>query len=179
MTSVGILYPLVFNGLRLVRGVGFFFFFFPFDNQGTFHGQALKTLHGNPNLGVLTGSQQSAPGKFKVSLVAKFEPRTICRLLGPHFQIFPHFRGVFYPSCLYFYLIQGWFSFGKEKARIVVHTKNKKRETQNPCKSKNHQLRQGKEEKDLAKTTTQESLNHHHIFRNLSCTHTIKAYEDH
>ena len=25
-----------------------------FDNRGTFHGQALRTLHGDPNLGVLT-----------------------------------------------------------------------------------------------------------------------------
>ena len=27
-------------------------FLFFFDNRGTFHGQALRTLHGDPNLGI-------------------------------------------------------------------------------------------------------------------------------
>ena len=36
--------------------------FFFFYNQGTFHDQALWTLHGDPNLGVLTVPQQPAVG---------------------------------------------------------------------------------------------------------------------
>ena len=34
-----------------ISGICYFFFF---DTQGTFHGQALRTLHGGPNLKVLT-----------------------------------------------------------------------------------------------------------------------------
>ena len=47
-----------------------------------------RTLHGDPNLGVLTAPQQPTPGKFRVSSVAGFEPRTMCHLLGPHFPVF-------------------------------------------------------------------------------------------
>ena len=28
------------------------------------------------------------PGKFRVSLVVGFKPRTMCHLLGPHFPVF-------------------------------------------------------------------------------------------
>ena len=70
-----------------IYGIFIFILFFC-DNQGTFHGQALKTLHGDPNLGVLTTSQQLAPGKFKVSLVVEFKPKTMYHLLGPHFPVF-------------------------------------------------------------------------------------------
>ena len=41
--------------------------FIYFDNRGTFHGQALRTLHGDPNLRVLATLQQPASGKFRVS----------------------------------------------------------------------------------------------------------------
>ena len=61
---------------------------FFFYNRGTFHGQALRTLHGDPNLEVLTIPQQLAPSKFRVSSVAKFEPKTMCHLLGLHFLVF-------------------------------------------------------------------------------------------
>ena len=60
-----------------------------FYNRGTFYGQALKTLHGESNLGVLTIPQQPVPGKFKVSSVVGFEPKTMCHLLGPHFLVEP------------------------------------------------------------------------------------------
>ena len=59
---------------------------FYFDNRGTFYGQALRTLHGDPNLEVLTALQQPVPGQFRVSSVVVFEPRTMCHLLGLHFQ---------------------------------------------------------------------------------------------
>ena len=60
-----------------------------FENQGTFHGQALRTLHGDPNLGMLTVLQQPAPSKFKVSSMTGFEPWTMWTfhnhsLLTPH-----------------------------------------------------------------------------------------------
>ena len=31
-----------------------------FDNRGTSHGQTLRSLHGDPNLGVLTALQQKS-----------------------------------------------------------------------------------------------------------------------
>ena len=43
------------------------YLFIYFDNRGTFHGQALRTLHGDPNLRVLATLQQPASGKFRVS----------------------------------------------------------------------------------------------------------------
>ena len=55
-----------------------------FDNREIFHDQALKTLHGDPNLGVLTTSQL---GKFKVwhdsnpELCATYWDHTSIRLL--------------------------------------------------------------------------------------------------
>ena len=42
----------------------------------------------DPNIGVLTAQQQPAPDKFRISLVAKFEPKTMCLLLGPYFLVF-------------------------------------------------------------------------------------------
>ena len=62
--------------------------FFCFDNRGTFHDQILGTFHGDPNLRVLTALQQPASGKFRISSVARFEPRTMCYLLGPHFPLY-------------------------------------------------------------------------------------------
>ena len=66
----------------------FLFFFFFSNNWGTFHGQALRTLHGDPNLKVLTAPQQPIPSKFRVSSVARFKPKTMCHLLRPHFPVF-------------------------------------------------------------------------------------------
>ena len=63
-------------------------FFFCFDNRGTFHDQILRTLHGDLNLRALTALQLPASGKFRVSSVARFEPRTMCYLLGPHFPLY-------------------------------------------------------------------------------------------
>ena len=63
-------------------------FYFISYNRGTFHGQALRTLHGDPNLGVLTTPRQPTPSKFKVSSVTTFEPKTMCHLLGLHFLVF-------------------------------------------------------------------------------------------
>ena len=48
----------------------------------------LKTLHGDPNLRVLTAPQQPVQGKFGELSVTGFEPRTMCHLLGPHFLVF-------------------------------------------------------------------------------------------
>ena len=70
--------------------------FFLFDNRGTFHGQALRTLHGDPNLRVLTTLQQPTLGKFRVSSVAGFKPRTMCHLLGPHFPVFSPYLLIFF-----------------------------------------------------------------------------------
>ena len=61
---------------------------FFFDNRGTFHGKALRTLHGDPNLGVLTAPEQPTFGKFMVLSVAGVELRTMCHLLGPYFLVF-------------------------------------------------------------------------------------------
>ena len=46
-----------------------------------------KPVHGNPNLGVLTAPQQLAPGKFKVSSIARFKPKIMCHLLRPHLLV--------------------------------------------------------------------------------------------
>ena len=59
-----------------------FFFLFLCDNQGTFHGQAFRTLYGDLNL------EQQPPGKFRVSSITRFEPKTMCHLVGPHFPMF-------------------------------------------------------------------------------------------
>ena len=48
-------------------------YLFFFYNKGTFHDQVLRTLHEDPNLGVLTTPQQSIPGKLRVSLAAGFK----------------------------------------------------------------------------------------------------------
>ena len=63
-------------------------FYFFSNNRGTFHSQALRTLHGDPNLEVLTAPQQLARGKFRVSSVARFKPRMMCHLLEPYFLVF-------------------------------------------------------------------------------------------
>lgn len=44
-----------------------------FLNRGTFYGQTLRTLHGNPNLRVLITPQQPILDKFRVSLMVGFE----------------------------------------------------------------------------------------------------------
>ena len=62
--------------------------FFFFDNRGTFHGKALRTLHGDPNLGVLTTLEQPTSGRFMVLSMAGVELRTMCHLLGPYFLVF-------------------------------------------------------------------------------------------
>ena len=80
----------------LLSGISFFFFkkifyyyyYLFFYNRGTFHGQTLRTLHEDPNLGVLITLQQLASGKFRVLLVVGFEFRTMCHLLGPYFLVF-------------------------------------------------------------------------------------------
>ena len=62
--------------------------FFFVDNQGTFYDQTLRTLYGDPNPRVLTAPQQPTLGKFRVLSVTKFEPTTMCHLLGQHFPVF-------------------------------------------------------------------------------------------
>ena len=50
--------------------------------------QALRTLHGDPNLGVLTVPEQPTLGKFRVLSMAGFKPKIICHLWGPHLLVF-------------------------------------------------------------------------------------------
>ena len=73
----------VMRGCRVNKPI-----FIYLDNKGTFHGQALRILHRDPNLGVLTASQQPTLRKFRVSLVVWFKPKTMYHLLGPHFLVF-------------------------------------------------------------------------------------------
>ena len=65
-----------------------YIYIYIYFNRGTFHGQTLRTLHGDPNLEMLTTPQQPALVKFKVSSMARFKPKTMCHLLGPHFPMF-------------------------------------------------------------------------------------------
>ena len=82
-------YTMFHKGPRVCHFNNQFLIFFPlFDNCETFHGQAFRTLYGDPNLGVLAASQQLEPGKFRGSSMVEFKLRTMCHLLGPHFLVF-------------------------------------------------------------------------------------------
>lgn len=48
----------------------------------------LRTLHGDPNLGMLIVSQQPILSKFMVLSISRFKPKTMCHLLGPNFLVF-------------------------------------------------------------------------------------------
>ena len=81
-------FELEFLTLKLYLSIILTFILIFFYNQGTFNGQALRTFHGDPNLGVPTVPQQPPLGKFRVSSMARFKPKTMCHLLGPHFPMF-------------------------------------------------------------------------------------------
>ena len=81
-------FELEFLTLKLYLSIILTFILIFFYNQGTFNGQALRTFHGDPNLGVPTVPQQPPLGKFRVSSMARFELRTMCHLLRPCFLEF-------------------------------------------------------------------------------------------
>lgn len=62
--------------------------FFFFYNQGTFHDQALRTLYGDPNLGMQTTPQQPTPSKFRVLYRTSKSTFQTAKAQGKGFHIF-------------------------------------------------------------------------------------------